>query len=140
MNKNNDDQVFDVAYSLRSDFGESMKIDIWYDGEVWVFRPFGRLDAGNAVDLDAVLIEGTEQGMRLIVIDLTDAPYIASSGIRAVIKAAKVVRGDGGEVTVCGMNDQVREVFRLSGLLKLFREFPTSVEAILYLQKRGRSG
>lgn len=126
----------DLAYAIREEMGNIMKIDIWYDGEVWVFRPFGRIDTGHATDLDAALTEGIDQGMRLIVIDLTDSPYIASSGLRAIIRAAKAIKPDGGLIRICGMNEPVCEVFRLSGLARIFPNYPSSDEAIKSLQKK----
>jgi anti-anti-sigma factor len=123
-----------LAYSIREEMGECMPIDIWYDGEVWIFRPSGRIDAGHSADLDAALSEGISQGMRYIVLDLTDTPYIASSGLRAIIKAAKSVKPNDGKIAICGMNDVVREVFRLSGLSRIFQEFSILDDAIACLQ------
>ncbi|MFH0966260.1 MAG: STAS domain-containing protein [Methanobacteriota archaeon] len=128
-------QENDLAYSIREEMGDCMPIDIWYEGDIWVFRPSGRIDAGHSTDLDAALTEGIGQGMRLIVIDLTDVPYIASSGLRAFIRAAKSVKTDGGSVRVCGMHEHVIEVFRLSGLLKFFPNYPSSEEAIKDFQR-----
>jgi anti-anti-sigma factor len=136
MNTKRDIQDSDLAYSLREEMGGSMPIDIWYDGDIFVFRPFGRIDAGHSVDLDAALTEGIAQGMLFIVIDLTDVSYISSSGLRSVIKAAKSVRDDGGNVSVCAMNPHVQEIFRLSGLLRIFPNFSSAKEAVDYLQKR----
>lgn len=123
-----------VAYSLREEMGDCMPIDIWYDGEVWIFRPKGRIDAGHSADLHAVLSEGIDQGMRFIVLDLTDTSYIASSGLRAIIKTAKLIKPDGGRIGICGMNEPVREVFRLSGLSQVFPEFSSIDEAVAHLQ------
>jgi anti-sigma B factor antagonist len=119
-----------VSYLIRDEMGDCMPIDIWYDENVWVFRPFGKIDTGHSVDLDAALTEGIEQGMRLIVIDMTDSPYIASSGLRALLKAAKAVKPDNGLITLCGLNDVVREVLKVSGLLRIFSEYPTAKEAV----------
>ena len=75
----------------------------------------------------------------IIVIDLTDTTYIASSGLRAIIRAAKAVKPDGGMVRTCGMNDHVSEVFRLSGLSKIFANYPTSDEAVRSFQKKDQN-
>ncbi|MDD1730406.1 MAG: STAS domain-containing protein [Methanospirillum sp.] len=134
MNNNEKSVGEQVSYLLRDELGNCMPIDIWYDGDIWVFRPLGRIDAGHSVDLDTALTEGIDQGMRLIVLDLTDVPYISSSGLRTVIKAAKAVKSDGGRITICGLNDTVREIFKVSGLFNIFREFPTANEAISGIQ------
>jgi anti-anti-sigma factor len=134
MEKEEGNSGLDLVYTIREEMGDSMPIDIWYEGEVFVFRPFGRIDAGHSTDLDAALTEGVEQGMNQIVIDLTDTLYIASSGLRAIIKAAKAVRNTGGKIVICAMNEQVLEVFRLSGLLKVFTTFPDVQKAVRSFQ------
>lgn len=134
MDKESINPGSDTAYLLREEMGKSMPIDIWYEGNVWVFRPGGRIDAGHSVDLDAALTEGIEQGMRLIVIDLTDTTYISSSGIRAIIRAAKAVKPDNGSVGVCGMKELVSDVFRLSGLTSIIPTYQTSSEAVRSFQ------
>ncbi|HWQ62817.1 MAG TPA: STAS domain-containing protein [Methanospirillum sp.] len=123
-----------VSYLIRDEMGDCMPIDIWYDGNVWVFRPFGKIDTGHSVDLDTALTEGIEQGMRFIVIDMTDSPYIASSGLRAMLKAAKAVKPDNGSISVCGLNDVVHEVLQVSGLLRIFPVYPTAKEAVSAMQ------
>ncbi|HWQ66091.1 MAG TPA: STAS domain-containing protein [Methanospirillum sp.] len=120
----------DVAFTLREEMGGCMPIDIWYDGDVFVFHPFGRVDAGYSVDLDENLTEGIGQGMRKIVLDLGDIPYISSSGLRALIKAAKSLKVLGGKMVFCNICPQVRDVLSMSGLLRIFSEYSTSTEAI----------
>ncbi len=127
-----------VSYLIRDEMGDCMPIDIWYDDNVWVFRPFGKIDTGHSVDLDAALTEGVEQGMRLIVVDMTDVPYIASSGLRALLKAAKSVKPHNGLITICGLNDVVHEVLQVSGLLRIFPVYPTAEEAVAALQNAER--
>jgi len=123
-----------VSYLIRDEMGDSMPIDIWYDGDIWVFRPFGKIDSGHSEDLDTALTEGIDQGMRFIVVDMTDSSYIASSGLRVLIKAAKAIKSDGGQVTVCGLNEVVHEVLQVSGLLRIFPVYATAKEAVAAMQ------
>ncbi len=127
-----------VSYLIRDEMGECMPIDIWYDEDVWVFRPFGKIDSGHSADLDAALTEGIGQGMRFIAVDLTDTPYIASSGLRALLKAAKAVKPEGGQITVCGLNDVVHEILQVSGLLRIFPVYPTAEEAVIAMKNAER--
>lgn len=124
-----------VSTVIREELGESLPIDIWYHENIWVFRPFGRVDTGHAEDLDSAFSEGISQGMRFIILDLTDTGYISSSGLRAVTKAAKQLKSQGGVLSLCGMNEPVEEVFRVSGLLRLFFNYPTAEEAVADMGK-----
>lgn len=130
MDENTVNPGADPAYLLRDEMGNGMLIDIWYEGEVWVFRPSGKIDTGRSVDLDVALSEGIGQGMRQIVIDFADTIYISSSGLRAIIKAGKMVKPGNGSIRICGMNNAVYEVFKLSGLLSIFPSYETSCEAV----------
>lgn len=125
-----------VSTLLREELGETMPIDIWYDGDIWVFRPFGMIDTGHSSDLDNALSEGISQGMRHIVLDMTDTSYISSSGLRAVIKAAKAVKVNDGSMSLCGMREPVEEVFRLSGIIRLFPCYQTAQDAIKGMQNK----
>lgn len=133
-NPGEDEEI--VSTLLREEFGRSMPIDIWYEGDIWVFRPFGRIDTGHSADLDNALSEGISQGMRNIVLDLTDTSYISSSGIRAVIKAAKALKAEKGRMSLCAMKEPVLEVFTMTGIARLFPCYMNANEAISRMQDK----
>jgi anti-sigma B factor antagonist len=56
-----------------------------------------------------------------VLIDCTDMPYISSSGLRLLLNVFKHTRTNGHIATLKGMNDEVLEVFELTGFLQLFK-------------------
>nr|MBP9009321.1 STAS domain-containing protein [Methanospirillum sp.] len=105
-------------------------IDIWYEGEMWIFHPIGSIDTTTSSDLEGTLIEGINQGMRWIILDLTDVRYISSAGIRVFIAAAKTLKEKKGELLFSTPNKNVSDILRLSGLFKIFKVYPDNAAAI----------
>jgi anti-sigma B factor antagonist len=125
----------DLLFTIRHDKGSELKIDIWYEGEVWIFRPFGRIDTATSDDLEENLIQGIEQGMKNIVLDLTDVPYISSAGLRVLIKGAKKIKPTGGDIVLASPSTNVLEILNLSGFKKIFKIYPdqkTSIKSFIY--------
>lgn len=119
-----------LLYTLKKEAGSALPIDIWYEGEIWVFHPVGSIDTTSSVDLEGTLIEGIDQGMRWVIPDLTDVRYVSSAGIRVFISSAKVLKRETGDLRFSTPNNNVSEVLRLSGLLKFLKVYPDNAAAI----------
>ena len=55
-----------------------------------------------------------------VVIDLAKVDFIDSSGLGALISALKVLRSNGGDLVLSSMSEQVRSVFEITRLLRVF--------------------
>jgi anti-anti-sigma factor len=67
---------------------------------VVVLRPSGDLDASNYRTLIAKSVEVYNEGARNILLDLSDVPYMSSSGLVALHRMALLLRGqDAGELS-----------------------------------------
>jgi anti-anti-sigma factor len=51
-----------------------------------------------------------------VTLDLSDCAFVASSGLRVFLKAAKRFKKDGKTFALSGVNKVVREVLTISGL------------------------
>jgi anti-sigma B factor antagonist len=76
-----------------------------------VVRPSVNLDVAGAQQLERALNEFDDD----VEIDLSDVKFVASSGLRVMLKAAQRLKKSGHSVTVSGANDTVLEVFKISG-------------------------
>ena len=65
-----------------------------------------------------------------IVIDLSRATYIDSSGVAALILAMQEVEAYGGKFFLSGLQETLRSIFEISRLDRTFRIFP-DVDAAL---------
>jgi anti-anti-sigma regulatory factor len=61
---------------------------------VTVLRPHGELDASNFRDLIAAAKKAHDGGVRDIILDLSDTPYMSSSGLVALHSIAMMLRGE----------------------------------------------
>ncbi len=80
----------------------------------------GELDTAAAVEAEQVLKPLYKSDGRDIIIDCTDLEYIASSGLRILISILKGARANGSKVVIRNLNDDIRNVFRLTGFINLF--------------------
>ena len=55
-----------------------------------------------------------------VIIDCTELEYIASSGLRILISVLKGAKAGGSKVTLKNLNDDIKDVFRLTGFINLF--------------------
>lgn len=54
-------------------------------------------------------------------IDCKDLTYISSSGLRLLLSIYKYTRRTGHQITIAHINEDIKEVFSVSGFTKLFK-------------------
>lgn len=79
----------------------------------------GRLDAGSSSSADLELKDIIKKDSKLI-IDLNRLEYISSAGLRVLLVAAKAIHNKSGMMCLFGLNDNVSEVFNVSGFSAIF--------------------
>ena len=89
----------------------------------------GRLDAVTAPDLKAQLKRLAKDGHIQLIVDLTDVPFIDSSGLAALVSGLKAVREAGGAMKLAGLSEQTRTVFTLTRLDRVFEIYPDAASA-----------
>lgn len=87
---------------------------------VLVLTVTGRLDANTSGEFEKQLFDFIHAGEEKFILDLKDVDYISSAGLRIFLKAIKSFKDGQGRFHVCGLKDYIREVFEVSGFIKLF--------------------
>ncbi len=90
----------------------------------------GRLNAASAPPLKARMHELVSHGHVELVCDLSAVSFLDSSGLAALVSGLKSTREAGGWIKLAGMNLQVRSIFTLTRLERVFELYP-NVEAAL---------
>lgn len=98
--------------------------------DVLVFICSGRVDSNTAQSLQATVIGRIQEGADHVVMDLADTKYISSAGLRVILMAGKQIKAAGGTFVLCGMQPSVRDVFEVTGFLRLFTVTETRDEAV----------
>ncbi|MFT5520696.1 MAG: anti-sigma B factor antagonist [Enterobacterales bacterium] len=97
---------------------------------VFVISPVGRLDTNTSPDAERLIVDAIDSGEKNVVMDYTSTEYISSAGLRVVLKTAKLLKPKGGVIVVCNGNEQITEVFEISGFNGMVASFNSLEEAV----------
>ncbi len=89
-----------------------------------------RLDAHNSNELKMQLLNLFEDGKVKIIIDLSSVRFIDSSGLGALVSGFKNASAKDGGLKLSGLQTQVKSMFELTRLHRVFEIFPGTNEAI----------
>ena len=78
----------------------------------------GRLDTTTSPNLDSVINELPEDTKELV-FDMSGVEYISSAGIRVLLRAYKKMNFIQGKTRIETVNNIVRKVFEMTGLLQM---------------------
>jgi anti-anti-sigma factor len=84
----------------------------------------GRLDHNLTPQLEKELRQLIDEGNTRLIVDLTEVHYINSGGLRCLVSAWRAARQQQGNVSLCGLNNRLQEVFGMVGFDKVFQIFP----------------
>lgn len=79
----------------------------------------GRLDSATSNGLEKSLQTLFESPGSRTLIDLLALDYVSSAGLRVVLMAAKRAKQSKGRLVLSGLQPHVKEVFEISGFLKI---------------------
>ena len=80
----------------------------------------GSLDINSASQLAEEIDRIVAQKPKKVVVDLSALDLIDSSGVAALVKLYKGVRGGGGAIAITGARDQPLAIFKLLRMDKVF--------------------
>lgn len=89
-----------------------------------------RLDAHNSGELKTQMLTFFDEGKNNLVIDLKDVRFVDSSGLGSLVSGFKNASARNGNLKLCGLQPQVRSMFELTRLHRVFEIFPDAEEAI----------
>jgi anti-sigma B factor antagonist len=94
----------------------------------------GRLDANSSNETERTLSELIAKASASFLFDLSSMEYVSSAGLRVMLVAAKRIQQKGGRLSLFGLNDNVKEVFDISGFTAVFKIFPDETSAGSFLK------
>jgi len=94
------------------------------DGDdICVVQLIGEIDVFASPEVKTALVTLIKDGHNLLVIDFAKVAYIDSTGLGALVAALKGARENGGSIAVVCTNPQIRRIFDITGLVKVFGMF-----------------
>lgn len=88
-----------------------------------VVRPQGILDGTQANVFRREVRDRLDNQANIVLVNLQDVTFIDSSGLGALVSALKMVRTAGAKMVICSINDQVRMLFELTSMDRVFKVY-----------------
>jgi anti-anti-sigma factor len=98
---------------------------------VTIFRLQDRVNLGNFAELEETARESHNNGVRDIVLDLSQTVSLTSIGIRAIVIIHKMLSTDGGKhLRIANPMPYIREMLDISGVTQYIEIYDTVDEAV----------
>lgn len=90
----------------------------------------GRLDTTNYNQLEKKILEFIDANEINILIDCAKMDYVSSSGLRIFLMALKKITALKGKFLLCGLQENIAEIFEISGFTSIFQIFANQEKAL----------
>lgn len=90
------------------------------DTTVQVLTPSGILDGTKAQEIRSQVDRALSSGSNVLLMDLKDTTFVDSSGLGTLVSVLKTVRSHDCEMYVCSINPQVKMLFELTSMDRVF--------------------
>lgn len=95
-----------------------MQIEQEKQDEKLTLKLSGRLDTSTAPMLQET-VEKEQEGVTVLNLDMEKLEYVSSAGLRVLLAATKNMKAKGGTMTVCHVNEEVMDVFEITGFKEI---------------------
>jgi anti-sigma B factor antagonist len=89
-----------------------------------------KIDTTLAPKMKSELITLHAEGVKNVVLDLSEVKYIDSSGLSALLVGNRIIQEDGGTFALAALSDHVLKLVKISQLDNVLTILPTRQEAI----------
>jgi anti-sigma B factor antagonist len=111
-------------------FGSFRTVEESIDDETQLLAVYGDVDLKSARDLRDSLDEAAQDAKPRLIVDMSEVPFMDSSGLAALIGAQKAFRARTKMIVVCPENIQrIFEVTRLDSVVEVVGTLPEALVA-----------
>ena len=107
-----------------------MDITLRDEGDTKIIMLNGKLDTNTTPTAESEINALLDGGASKLLINFEQLSYISSSGLRLLLATAKRLKGSGGDLKVCSLNEMATEVFEVSGFSAIINVFPSEKDAL----------
>jgi anti-sigma B factor antagonist len=93
-----------------------------------VVQPTGILDGTQASQFRQEIAEAVQGGAEIIIIDFKNVTFMDSSGLGALVLSLKTVRYAKAKLFLCSVNEQIKILFELTSMDRVFDIFSNREE------------
>jgi len=107
-----------------------MEYKVRTEGSITVLELNGDLDVSSAPTLQAALQEIIDQGGQRVIVDLSDVPFMDSSGLGVLVAAHRRMTAIGGQLALANPAPTLQKVFELTRTNRLFKVYDSVEDAM----------
>ena len=100
---------------------ENLQITIDVQEGMTVVRPSGDVDLSGAPALRAKIAEVFSDAPEKLVIDLSEVPYMDSSGVATLVEGMQLANHAGAVLVLADMQERVKSIFEIARLDTVFK-------------------
>jgi len=89
-----------------------------------------KMDSNIAPSLKSEMITLHAEGVRNIILDLTEVKYTDSSGLSALLVGNRIFQEEGGIFVLAGLSEHTMKLIKISQLDSVLNILPTVAEAV----------
>ena len=106
-----------------------MEIERNNDAGIDIFHIKGSFDTNTSIIVEEQFNAAIDDGGNKLIANFEHVDYVSSAGLRVLLASTKKLRGNGGDLHVCTLNQVAQEVFDISGFSMILNVFSTEEEA-----------
>lgn len=108
-----------------------MKVKRREDGDVVILEVSGKVMGGPDSDSFKSVIQGLiDEDVNKLLIDLSDVPWMNSSGVGILISAYTSMKNAGANVKFLNINERVKSILMVTKLLTVFESYYSEADAL----------
>jgi len=107
-----------------------MEIKTSKNNDTLIVSVNGRMDALTSVEFEKKLSELIAAGESRFIINLSQLDFISSAGLSSILKIAKQLKKRDGKILFAELQDTIKDVFKISGFITIFKTYETEEEAL----------
>ncbi len=115
-----------------SNHNQNLVRDVRRSGDSTIVMLSGDIDLHRSPSLHEALVAVTNEQPRRLVLNMTDVPYMDSSGVGTLVDVFRRVAKYQGKLVLCGLTARVKGVFEVTKLDRFFTicDSPEQAESI----------
>ena len=108
-----------------------MQIEQRSIGEVTVIDLKGKMTLGEGDELLRDKVNSlVQQGLKKIVLNLAEVPYIDSAGLGEIVRTYTTVSRQGGQLKLLNLTKRITDLLSITKLLTVFETFDNETDAV----------
>jgi anti-sigma B factor antagonist len=117
-----------------------LSVETRHSGGVTLLYPRGFINAHTVREFELAFANALDRQETCIVVNCSGLRYIASAGLGAIMGVIEDVREAGGDIRLAELNETVANILEILGFDRLYKIFPTELEAVSsFLSEASRS-